>query len=47
MSKLRDRVEWEAVKNCFLIAETRDARDSAGNYLIDGTTDAASSKNYG
>lgn len=29
--------EWEAIKNCPLIAPSRDARDSKGNYLIDGT----------
>lgn len=31
--------EWEAIKNCFLIAPSRDARDSNGDYLIDGTRD--------
>lgn len=31
--------EWEAVKNCFLIAPSRDAKDSKGDYLIDGTRD--------
>lgn len=33
----RQAAEWEAIKNCFLIAESRDARDSNGDYLIDGT----------
>lgn len=35
----REAAEWEAIKNCFLIAESRDAKDSQGNYLIDGTRD--------
>lgn len=30
---------WEAVKNCFLIAPSRDAKDANGDYLIDGTRD--------
>lgn len=37
---LDDEVEarqWEAIKNCPLIAPTRDAKDANGNYLIDGT----------
>ena len=39
--------EWEAIKNCFLIAPDRYAKDSKGNYLIDGTTDINSMNNYG
>lgn len=35
----RQNAEWEAIKNCFLIAESRDAKDSNGDYLIDGTRD--------
>lgn len=31
--------EWEAIKNCFLIAPSRDAKDEKGDYLIDGTRD--------
>ena len=31
--------EWEAIKNCDLIAADRFAKDDKGNYLIDGTTD--------
>ena len=31
--------EWEAVRNCFLIAPSRDAKDEKGDYLIDGTRD--------
>ena len=30
---------WESIKNCNLIAPDRFAKDSNGNYLIDGTTD--------
>lgn len=30
------RAEWEAIKNCPLIAPDRNARDSRGNLLIDG-----------
>lgn len=39
--------EWEAIKNCFLIAPSRFAKDSAGNYLIDGTPDVVTNSNYG
>lgn len=35
----RQAAEWEAIKNCFLIAPSRDARDDRGDYLIDGTRD--------
>lgn len=28
--------EWEAIKNCPLIAESRDAKDANGNFIIDG-----------
>lgn len=28
--------EWEAIKNCSVIAKSRDAKDSNGNYIIDG-----------
>lgn len=31
--------QWEAIKYCPLIAESRDAKDADGNYLIDGTPD--------
>lgn len=33
----RENAEWEAIKNCFLIAESRDAKDDNGEYKIDGT----------
>lgn len=29
--------QWEAIKNCPFIAESRDAKDENGNYKIDGT----------
>jgi hypothetical protein len=35
----RRAAEWEAIKNCFLISPSRDARDERGDYLIDGTRD--------
>lgn len=41
------KVEWEAIENCFLIAPSRFAKDSSGNYLIDGTPDIVSNSNYG
>lgn len=43
----RQAAEWEAIKNCFLIAPDRYAKDEKGNYLIDGSTDYASSANFG
>ena len=30
------RAEWEAIKNCPLIAKSRDERDANGNLIIDG-----------
>lgn len=40
--------EWEAIKNCFLIAPSRDAKNESGDYLIDGTRDAnAKQPRYG
>lgn len=41
------KAEWESIKNCFLIAPSRFAKDSAGNYLIDGTPDIVTNSNYG
>lgn len=32
-----DAAEWEAIKNCPLIAPDRYAKDEQGNFLIDGT----------
>lgn len=31
-----DKAEWEAIKNCPLIAKSRDERDANGNLIIDG-----------
>jgi hypothetical protein len=31
-----DKAEWEAIKNCPLIAKSRDERDANGNLVIDG-----------
>lgn len=31
------RKQWDAIKNCMLIAPERFAKDANGNYLIDGT----------
>lgn len=31
-----EKAEWEAIKNCPLIAKSRDAKDSNGNLIIDG-----------
>lgn len=36
LTNMWDKAEWEAIKNCPLIAERRDAKDSLGNLLIDG-----------
>ena len=40
-------LEWAAIENCFLIAPSRFAKDTNGNYLIDGTPDAVTNSNYG
>ena len=32
-----EKAEWEAIKNCPLIAKSRDERDANGNLVIDGT----------
>jgi hypothetical protein len=32
-----DLAEWECIKNCKLIAKSRDAKDENGNFIIDGT----------
>lgn len=36
LDDIYDRAEWEAIENCPLIAKSRDARDSKGNFIIDG-----------
>ena len=43
----RQAAEWEAIKNCFLIAPDRYAKDDKGNYLIDVSTDINSINNFG
>ena len=40
----REAARWEAIKDCFLIAPDRNAKDDAGNYLIDGSTDGNSGR---
>lgn len=40
-------LEWAAIENCFLIAPSRFAKDTNGNYLIDGTPDVVTNSNYG
>lgn len=40
----RQKATWEAIKHCPLIAPSRDAEDTQGNLLIDGTTDWKSSR---
>lgn len=37
LKKPRDKAIWEAIKYCPLIAPERFAKDSQGNYLIDGS----------
>lgn len=32
----QDKAEWEAIKNCPLIAKSRDEKDEKGNFVIDG-----------
>ena len=36
LDNLWEKAEWEAIKNCPLIADSRDARDAEGNLIIDG-----------
>ena len=36
LTNIYDAAEWECIKNCKLIAKSRDAKDSNGNYIIDG-----------
>lgn len=40
-------IEWAAIENCFLIAPSRFAKDTSGNYLIDGTIDSVTNSSYG
>lgn len=39
-----EQAQWEAIKNCVLIAPDRYAKDSQGNLLIDGTIGWKSAK---
>ena len=36
LENMYDKAEWEAIKNCPLIAKSRDERDENGNFVIDG-----------
>ena len=36
LDDMHDAAEWEAIKNCPLIAKSRDERDANGNLVIDG-----------
>ena len=44
LDDIREKAEWEAIKNCDLIAPDRYAKDDKGNYLIDGTVDPKSAR---
>lgn len=37
LNDIWEAAEWEAIKNCPLIAKSRDAKDEQGNFIIDGT----------
>lgn len=39
-----EKAEWEAIKNCSLIAPDRFAKNENGDYLIDGTIDPRSKR---
>ena len=39
-----EKAEWEAIKNCDLIAPDRFAKNENGDYLIDGTIDPKSKR---
>lgn len=36
LNDIWEKAEWEAIKNCPLIAKSRDERDANGNLVIDG-----------
>lgn len=46
LNNLDDAAEWEAIKNCPLIAKSRDERDSNGNLIIDGAKWQSDKLNY-
>lgn len=37
LTNIYDKAVWDCIKNCKLIAKSRDAKDANGNYIIDGT----------
>ena len=44
LDNIYEKAEWEAIKNCDLIAPDRYAKNDKGDYLIDGTIDPTKSK---
>lgn len=44
LDDVQDNAEWDAIKNCKLIAPDRFAKNDDGDYLIDGTTDPRSKR---
>lgn len=36
LTDMYQKAEWEAIKNCPIIAKDRDERDANGNFIIDG-----------
>ena len=44
LDDIYEAAEWEAIKNCELIAPDRFAKNDKGDYLIDGTVDPKSKK---
>lgn len=48
LDDIYENAEWEAIKNCPLIAPSRDARDANGNLIIDGApTSSKKPSRYG
>ena len=44
LDDIYQKAEWEAIKNCDLIAPDRYAKNDKGDYLIDGTVDSKSTR---
>ena len=44
LDDIQDAAEWDAIKNCNLIAPDRYAKNENGDYLIDGTIDPKSKR---
>lgn len=44
LNDVMEAAEWEAIKNCELIAPDRFAKNDKGEYLIDGTVDPKSKR---